>query len=180
MVFDWNENSNEILESGMFRQSYWPNVLEVCSDGGMIEGHIFRNFDNLKIEDWAWVKDCVFENCGQVHFEKAKVMGCVFDGGQIIFGAYSGFINSEFKNMHCESDPALCLEVSDVQGCKFENIELEDDAYLCEGKGECVIAECSFENISTDSEDDDLFDEMEIYKRCTGEDAVRSLKHWLD
>ena len=121
-----------------------------------ITGVTFVGYPVLQIED-LYLEDCVFENCRIVNFTDCKVDRCRFDGVETVYADASPLAGCDFENLRCSDDCVLSLSDSDVSFCNFKNVELVNEAYLVNGTGDVWIKSCSFENVSTDRKDRDLF-----------------------
>lgn len=208
MRLDWKNNQQDILDSGIVRMEeallYDEPQIVITSDKGIPTDIIFCNFPRLRGEDVHLV-NCVFEHCSNLHLEEAKLEecmlkhidylvlaeckseGCVFDSIEYMDLVDSAVEESHFMNLQSNSEELISLERSDILHSTFENIELFDECYLCEGYGSALVAHSSFENIRTSREDGELFHCEEVrgilFKRkvefsiideltCTGLDQV--------
>ena len=121
-----------------------------------ITGVTFRGYPMLRIDDLA-LEDCVFEDCHTVYFSDCKVNDCQFYGAETVYADRTSVDGCHFEHLRCDNDCVLCLEDSEVSFCTFKDVELTNQAYLVNGVGDVWIESCSFENISTDREDRELF-----------------------
>lgn len=154
VTIDWNDGREKLLESGVsvtdvFGSEEW--TLE-------IQDHCFiRNFPSLKIKN-AHLTDCIFANCGQITLEEGTAVRCVFAETETIFLDNMKVFDSNFRDLHCsEGGFIISMEDSTISGCEFFDVCLENDNYLADGVGDCLIEKCSFERICTDREDQKLF-----------------------
>ena len=151
---DWNDGREKLLESGM-------SVTNVCGREEWsldIHEHCFvENFPSLTVGN-AHLTDCIFVNCGRITLEDGTAVKCSFMETETILLNNVKVYDSVFMDLHCEQGGfVIGMEDSTLSGCKFRNIRLENDNYLADGAGDCLIEKCSFEKISTDREDRELF-----------------------
>lgn len=121
-----------------------------------VTGVTFRDYPMLRIDDLA-LEDCVFENCHTVCFADCKVEKCRFYGVETVYADRTPIGGCDFEQLRCDNDCVLCLEDSEVSFCSFKDVTLTNEAHLINGVGDVWIESCSFENISTDREDRELF-----------------------
>lgn len=143
--------------------------IEYSSDGSELlfkidkkcENIHFKNFPSLHIKDKD-IKNCVFENCHEISTENSRISGCVFKNVGNIFGHYTDFQDSVFKEC-CSYGPLLVIDSGGrVNNCTFETITtLGDDGYVVSSnfdKKEEVtkITNCKFIDCQVESEDGEL------------------------
>lgn len=121
-----------------------------------ITGITFQDYPMLRIDDLI-LEDCTFENCQIIYFSDCKVNNCQFNGVETIHADRTPIDGCDFEHLRCDNDCVLCLEDSEVSYCTFKDVELTNEAYLVNGVGDVWIESCSFENISTDRADRELF-----------------------
>lgn len=121
-----------------------------------ITGVTFTDYPMLRIDD-VTIEDCIFENCHTVYFSDCKVNNCRFYGLETVYADRAPIDGCSFEHLRCDFDCVLCLEDSEVSYCTFKDVELSNEAYLVSGVGDVWIESCSFENISTDRKDRELF-----------------------
>jgi hypothetical protein len=121
-----------------------------------ITGITFRGYPMLRIDDLI-LEDCAFEDCHTVYFSDCKVNNCQFYGVETVYADRTPIDGCDFEHLRCDNDCVLCLEDSDVSFCTFKDVQLTNEAYLVDGVGDVWIESCSFENISTDRKDRELF-----------------------
>ena len=51
----------------------------------------------------------------------------------------------------------LDLADSEISHCSFDDIEIGENSYLCDGTGATLIEYCNFSNIRTDGDIEDIF-----------------------
>ena len=153
-VIDWNDGPEKITQSGVTATDIFSRK-EWCLTA---QDHCFvRNFPSLRVKE-AHLTDCIFENCGQLTLEEGTAVRCVFSKVDTLFLDNTKVYDSVFRELHCDQGGLIIsLEDSTISGCKFKDIRLENDNYLGDGVGDCLIEKCSFEKISTDREDKQLF-----------------------
>lgn len=158
MVFDWKENKDEALRNGICEEQIFSKTnIVMKAENGRVENHTFRNFPKLEFKPDTLVENCVFEDCGDITFDRCKVNGCVFQRIETIFGDNSTFSKSKFQEIFCDNDLIISLEDGEISHCVFEDIELRNDAYLCVGYGNPWVEYCVFNRISTTRADRELF-----------------------
>ena len=121
-----------------------------------ITGIAFADYPMLRIDDLI-LENCTFENCQIIYFSDCKVNNCQFNGAETIHADRTPIDGCDFEHLRCDNDCVLCLEDSEVSYCNFKDVELTNGAYLVNGVGDVWIESCSFENISTDRADRELF-----------------------
>ena len=121
-----------------------------------ITGITFRGYPMLRIDDLI-LEDCAFEDCHTVYFSDCKVNNCQFYGVETVYADRTPIEGCDFEHLRCDNDCVLCLEDSEISFCTFNDVELTNEAYLVNGVGDVWIESCSFENISTDRSDRELF-----------------------
>ena len=157
MIFDWNNNKEEALANGIQDPSRsWGNYNVMKATNKVVKNHVFRNFEKLKFEEETLVVDCVFENCKTIDFDECRIENCTFTRIDTIYATQSNFTNSKFKELVCDNSMVISLEDSDISHCSFEDVELKDDSYLCDGVGTSWLEHCSFSNIRTSREDKEI------------------------
>lgn len=147
----------------------------------------FRDYPMLRIDDIT-LENCTFENCNTVYFSDCKVNHCQFYGVDTVYADRTPIDGCDFEHLRCNNDCVLCLEDSNVSFCTFKDVELTNEAYLMDGVGDVWVESCTFEGISTDRKDRELFFCEEtvgkIFKKkvqfqiadtesCTGLDRVK-------
>ncbi len=191
MLFDWKNNKQDALENGIYEKKIYKSTdIIMKSTNKVVAHHMFRNFKKLKLEEGTLVEDCVFVDCGGVTFDECRIEGCTFARVDTIYATDSNFNNSNFKDLVCDNDLIISLANSEISHCVFENVELRNEAFLCDGDSDSLIEHCSFCNIRTDREDREIINCEEIvgkiFKRkqrwnivyedtCTGLDCSGAL-----
>ena len=157
MIFDWKNNKEEAMENGIYVEEIIniPRIVMSASEE-VICGHTFRNFDTITFEEGTNIENCVFEDCGEINFNECEVDKCSFSKIDTIFAYDSNFTNSSFKELVCDNDMIISLEDSKISYCSFEDVELREESYLCEGVGESLIEHSSFSDIRTSREDKEI------------------------
>lgn len=157
MIFDWKNNKQEALKNGICEEQIFSvtRIVMKATDG-VVAHHTFRNFEKLEFEEGTRIEDCVFEDCGDITFDECKVDDCSFSRIETIFSARSNFTNSQFKELVCDNDMIISLEDSEISHCSFDDVELREDSYLCDGVGTSWIEHSSFSNIRTSREDKEI------------------------
>lgn len=157
MLFDWKNNKDEALENGIREEKVLTTTyIMMNAPNKVVAHHTFRNFDKLDFEEGTLIEDCVFEDCGTISFDECRIENCSFVRVDTIFSARSNFTNSKFKELVCENDMVISLEDSEISHCRFEDVELREDSYLCDGIGTTWIEHSSFSNIRTSREDKEI------------------------
>ena len=121
-----------------------------------ITGITFTDYPILRVENLI-LEDCIFENCNTIHFDNCKVNQCRFHGAETIYADCTPIDGCVFEHLRCDNDCILCLEDSDISFCTFKDVKLTNQAHLVNGVGDVWIESCSFEKISTDRKDLELF-----------------------
>ena len=187
VFIDWNEGLEAILKKGVSVTSVFGRE-EWTLD---IQDHCFvRNFPSLTVKN-AHLTDCIFVNCGQITLEEGTAVRCVFADVKTIFLDNTKVFDSNFRDLHCEEGGLIIsMEDSILSGCRFFDIRLENDNYLADGVGDCLVEKCDFKRVCTDREDGELFTCEEltgkmIRKRrvydmvdrdsCTGLDSIEEV-----
>ena len=75
MVFDYRNNREEVLKSGVIAEDY----NRVIAKEKVIEGYTFRNFTSLKFDKTKKINKCIFENCKNLDFFNAWIEDCTFN-----------------------------------------------------------------------------------------------------
>lgn len=170
MIFDFKNNKAEALANGIVEKEYF-SVIEptMVVEGGVVSGHIFRNFDSLTFEEDVLIENCIFEDCGTIDFENDKVINCEFHKTGLVFTRYTEFDGCEFSHIVAEGGQVISLEEGLVRNCKFDDITLLNDSYVCDGVGKPWIERCTFGRISTSRRDGEIIfcenTEGKIFKR---------------
>lgn len=191
MIFDWKNNRQEALSNGMYEAKVF-NLVDIVMKAvdGKVSHHTFKNFDKLKFEEGTCIEDCVFEDCGDITFDENNVKGCTFKRISTIFSTRSSFEDSSFSELYCENDMIISLEDTEITDCSFDDVELQNDSYLCDGVGTSWLESCAFSRIRTSREDKEIIFCEEtvgkIFKRkkqfcivdedsCTGLECIADL-----
>ena len=121
-----------------------------------IAGIVFRGYPMLRMDDLT-VENCTFENCNTVCFDDCKVNNCRFYGVETVYADRTHIDGCDFEHLRCDNDCVLCLEDSEVSFCTFKDVKLTNEAHLINGTSDVWVESCSFEDVSTDREDRELF-----------------------
>lgn len=157
MIFDWKSNKDDALQNGNSeKQIFSTTQVTMCSKNKVVSNHTFRNFDKLEFEEGMLIKDCVFEDCGNITFDECRIDNCTFKNISTIFSVRSNFTNSEFRELICDNDMIISLEDSEISHCSFYKVELREDSYLCDGVGTSWIEHSKFSHIRTSREDKEI------------------------
>lgn len=191
MIFDWKNNKDDALQNGISeKQIFSTTRITMCPKNKVVSNHTFRNFEQLEFEEGTLVKDCVFEDCGDITFDECRIDNCIFKNITTIFSVRSNFTNSEFRELICDNDMIISLEDSEISHCNFYEVELREDSYLCDGVGTSWIEYSKFSHIRTSREDKEIIICEEtigkIFKRkkqfciidedtCTGLECIADL-----
>ena len=191
MIFDWKNNKGEALKNGICEnQAYGVCLTTMHAANKVVSNHTFRNFEQLGFEEGTLIEGCVFEDCDNITFEECRIDGCIFKNIDTIFADDSNFTNSQFRELVCDNDMIISLEDSEISHCSFDDVELRDDSYLCDGVGDSWIEHSNFSHIRTSREDKEIIICEEtvgkIFKKkqkfcivdegsCTGLDCIEDL-----
>lgn len=123
---------------------------------GYVSDLQFRNFPKMKATGLHFV-NCGFESCSKLDFTECDLVECSFRETTEIVADECKFVQCNFSDI-CTSDFAP-LEIWDtkLQRCRFRNIELREENYLCDANPGCQVEECMFEGCWTDRVDLELF-----------------------
>lgn len=179
MFFDYNDKQSLVSDAGIIVEQ---NVLKAKDGYG--KGACFRNFPLLRIRD-LHLLDCTFEDCGKIYFDNCDMVNCRFHRVSGFDATESKFVHCEFSELRGREDSIMELEETEIRKSHFCDIELLDEAYLCESDFESTVEQCDFRDCRTDREDCELFycllEEGIIFRRkkevaitlsCTGLDKV--------
>lgn len=159
MIFDWKNNKEEALVSGIFEEftiSFCRTYIVVKTVDKVIAHHTFRNFEKLAFEKGTVIEGCVFEDCDAITFGKCKIENCAFSRIDTIFSSQSNFTDCKFQELVCDNGEIIVLEDSEISHCSFENVELREGAYLCDGTSDSWIDHTAFSDVRTDREDREI------------------------
>lgn len=157
MVYDWKNNKDDALKNGIYEKKIYSVVrITMAAENKVVAHHTFRNFEHLDFEEGTLIEDCIFENCGSISFDECRIDGCTFTHVDTIFTVHSNITNSQFKELVCDNDMIISLEDSEISYCNFDDIELCNDSYLCDGVGTSLIEHSSFSHIRTSREDKEI------------------------
>ena len=195
---------------GYFVQPF--SVPFVDANKGKITGCEFYNFTGCRVANVLILVGTTFENCHRIevggggettrvsrcrfiHCKEANVYDgimecCEFVGLETAFINLTSVVGCSFSVLKCDFDHIITLEDSNMENCRFEDIELTEDSYLIDATPESSVAHCSFKNCRTAREDLELVHsegakgflfkksvEYDIvdHDTCTGLDAVVGL-----
>ena len=191
MIFDWKNNKDEALANGIYERTILSVTdLMMGTADKLVAHHTFRNFDKLEFEEGTLILNCTFEDCGDITFDECRIESCTFARLNTVFFIRCGVTNSTFRELVCDNDMVVSLEDAEVSHCTFEDVELREGAYLCDGVGSSWIQHSRFSDVRTDREDKEIIICEEttgrIFKQtrricivdedtCTGLDAVTGL-----
>ena len=173
VIIDWNDGRDELLKKGM-------SVTETYSGEEWnleLQDHcVVRNFPAVYVKN-ARLTDCIFENCSKVTLSEGTAVRCVITQADVVYLDNLRMYDSTFRDIACCTGGLLIsLEDSVLCGCSFRNVELKNDVYLADGVGDCLVEKCSFENVTTDRDDGELFRCEEtvgkVFKRVREYDMV--------
>lgn len=102
------------------------------------------------------VARCKFTDCKEVNVYDGTIELCVFRNIETMFVNMTHMIGCWFFDLKCDFDHIICLEDSNMENCRFDSVELKNDAYLIEAVGESMLEHCSFEKCGTTREDLEL------------------------
>ncbi len=192
MIFDWKNNKEEALANGVYEKNILSvGLVMMKTTNKVVAHHTFRNFEKLEFEEGTLIEDCIFEDCGTITFNECRIENCSFSRIEFIYSTDDCFSNSKFSKLVCDDDMLISLENTEITHCSFDDVELREDSYLCDGVGTAWIEHCSFSNIRTSREDKEIIISEQtvgkIFKRkeqfcivdeetCTGLDSIIELE----
>ena len=128
----------------------------LSAEDGYGRGACFRNFPVLRIRG-LHLLDCTFEDCGKLIFDECDVMNCTIRRVEHLDATESKFIHCGFEELRGREDSIMELDETEIHKSSFRDIELLEEAYLCESDFESLVQDCTFENCRTDRDDLELF-----------------------
>ena len=121
MVFDYRNNREEVLKSGVIAEDY----NRVIAKEKVIEGYTFRNFTSLKFDKTKKINKCIFENCKNLDFFNAWIEDCTFNQiGDSINLEKTELIHCGFSNCGQKDQLIVSVKESLMSGCTFDNVTL--------------------------------------------------------
>lgn len=181
-VFEWkdekrNNQDGIVIEEGFIK----------CLDG-YVSNVVFRNYPKLEIFDLR-LSNCEFVNCGFISVYDGLLMDCKFHNIDTLSSTRSDVVHSTFQNLQCNNEAAIFMEDCQMANCQIRDVELTNDAYLCQGVGDVQIKHCDIRNCVTDRRDRKVFCGIQLKKgffksrekeceivdefTCTGLDQVK-------
>ena len=157
MIFDWKNNKEEALANGVYEKNILSvGLVMMKATKNVVAHHTFCNFEKLEFEEGTLIEDCIFEDCGTITFNECRIENCSFARIELIYSTDDCFSNSKFSELVCDDDTILALENTEITHCSFDDVELREDSYLCDGVGTSWIEHSSFSNIRTGRDDKEI------------------------
>ena len=155
VVIDWKEGRENLLARGVASVIDCWGTEEWTLE---VQRHcLILNFPSLEIKN-AHLNDCYFQNCGRLTISDGTAAQCVFSNFEVLFIDNCKIYESLFQDVEKgEKDLLISMENSTLSDCHFSNIHMLDDCYLCDGVGDCTIEKCTFHDVTTQREDEELF-----------------------
>jgi hypothetical protein len=191
MIFDWKNDKEVALANGIYKEKiYSVTRITMKATDGVVAYHTFRNFEKLEFEDGTKIVDCVFEDCGDITFDECAIEGCTFKRVETVFLTRSSVNNCSFSELVCDNDLILSVEDTTIAQCRFDDVELRNNSYLCDGVGTSWVEQCNFSHIRSSRDDKEIIHCEEtvgkIFKRkkefcivdkdsCTGLNCIAGL-----
>lgn len=107
------------------------------------------------------VSESQFYHCSSISLEDTEAEECIFNNFGHLYLASVAMDNCIIADIICENDCAIGMEDSEIKNVSFENITLQNGAYLIEGYGTPWVEESTFLNIRTDRDDKEIFHQEE-------------------
>lgn len=161
-IFDWENDKEFALANGFENRDYLPEQLTITATKTVYENCTFRNFPNLNA-DGVQFYNCIFEDCAHLSLESSDAYDCTFRRVGDLYMLRSVIKKSKFYELKsnpetfCDSDSPIFMEEGKILFCTFEDVELHNDAWLCEAYGKCFVDHCAFRNCRTERSDRNLF-----------------------
>lgn len=128
----------------------------LSAEDGYGRGACFKNYPVLRIRG-LHLLDCRFEDCGKLIFDECDLMNCTIRRVEHLDATESKFVHCCFEELRGSEDAVMELDETEIHKSRFRDIELLEEAYLCESDFESLVQNCTFENCRTDREDLELF-----------------------
>ena len=103
----------------------------LSAEAGYGRGAYFKNFPTLRISG-LHLLDCTFEDCGKLTFDECDVMNCTIRRVEHLDATESKFIHCHFEELRGSEDSIMELCETEIHKTSFRDIELLEEAYLCE------------------------------------------------
>lgn len=158
LLFEWknkrvNDNQDGIaIENGYVR----------CPEDYVAKA-VFRNFPKLEFNNIRLI-NCVFVNCDYIQIDDGLLMDCSFNRINSLFACRSDIVHCKFEHLKCDSDFLITMEDCEMTQCLFRDVELRNDAYLCEGVDKVEVKNCVFRDCSTTRGDRKMFHGIRLGK----------------
>lgn len=133
----------------------------------------FNNFPRLQIKGIDFL-NCVFDGCGKLDFTGCDLIECSIRETTEIVADETKFVGCVFSDMEASDFSLMEIYDTKLQNCRFSNIVLRDEVYLCDAYPDCSVERCVFENCWTNRVD------MELFLCEEGGKGVFKRKKWVD
>ena len=157
------------------------NLANVYADE--IESCIFKYCYKIQCGDYDeefTLKDCQFLNCIKVIVSYSRIENCKFNKIHTLYLTCTDMTDCEISDVICEDDCVISMEDGNISKCVFDNLDLRNDSYIVNGYGSPFIEECTFKNIKSSLDYDELFNceetvgfvSKKIKKYCIHDEAT--------
>lgn len=129
---------------------------ELRAQCSSISDVLFLNFPSLKVTGLHFA-NCEFAFCEKLDLNQCNLLECKFrEIGEIVADECE-FLRCEFVELYTDINPLLEIWDTKLRQCRFRNIVVWEETYLCDADPNSRVEECKFENCRTDRVDLELF-----------------------
>lgn len=134
------------------------NIADVYVDE--IEACIFKYCYKIQCGDYDeefTIKDSKFLNCIKVIVSYGRVENCEFNKIHTLYLTGTDMTDCKISDIVCKNDCVISMEDGNISKCEFDNLDLSNNSYIVNGYGSPFIEECTFKNIKSSLDYDELF-----------------------
>ena len=181
------------MEHGTLQSCTLKHVHEISADfleSCTLENCVIVNFQTEEGRNEAL--ECRFIGCNEIYAMDAEFSACEFSDIRDEFVSENATLTGcTFCDMTPDTDGAIHIEKTRMDGCVFENITLKNDYYLFSADNDSELDDCTFHKCRTTRDDLQLVSaggsvgkitrkwvEADICSDCTGLDKVIHLEKW--
>jgi len=104
------------------------------------------------------ISGSTFTDCGEVSADNGYFRDCDFIHVKTVFATSSDIDSCRFQKIRedTEDDGSIILDDCKITHCSFDDVELRNNSYLVDGRGDACVEYCQFTNCRTDRGDGEI------------------------
>lgn len=130
-----------------------------------VTGSTFTNCKNVCCDDTEpnnLIDNCTFIGCTSVTIENGMLRGSTFAHLETLYVTWATVEDCKFRECVVQRNALIFMENGIITRCGFENMELRNNAWMCDATGKCRVEHSNFTKCRTEREDCELFHCEEI------------------